>query len=197
MTSPRAERLLLILWVSLSRAPSAPDLLTRSEPAKSTRFSLPAKYRRPIISQSVGQSVSRSASYSAIHSPNVLAPVVLFTPVTCTQRRACDRDECSFIFVLAVERFLWPSVNAVLTSATLCTATQNKPETEGEMNSLCTRKHIEDQTNWIQERRNSKTATIYTSLPYHAPQINHHHSEPFWKRGLLCLRKLTKPEACS
>ena len=36
---PRAERLLLIAMVSLSRSPVAPESETRSEPARSARFS--------------------------------------------------------------------------------------------------------------------------------------------------------------
>ena len=42
MTSPSAERLLLIDWASFNRTPVAPDLATRSEPARSTRLSRPA-----------------------------------------------------------------------------------------------------------------------------------------------------------
>ena len=42
MTSPRHERDLLMFWASFRRVPSAPDLLTRSDPARSTRFNRPA-----------------------------------------------------------------------------------------------------------------------------------------------------------
>lgn len=41
MTSPSAERDLLMCCASRSRLPSAPDRPTRSEPARSTRFSFP------------------------------------------------------------------------------------------------------------------------------------------------------------
>lgn len=42
MTSPSADSDLLMHWASRRRLPSAPDLAIRSEPARSTRFSLPA-----------------------------------------------------------------------------------------------------------------------------------------------------------
>uniref|UniRef100_A0A8C8RFC1 Uncharacterized protein n=1 Tax=Pelusios castaneus TaxID=367368 RepID=A0A8C8RFC1_9SAUR len=41
ITSPRASRDLLMFWASFSRSPCAPDFQTRSEPARSTRFSFP------------------------------------------------------------------------------------------------------------------------------------------------------------
>ena len=41
-TSVRHERLLLMFCVSLSVAPTAPDLSSRSEPARSTRCSAPS-----------------------------------------------------------------------------------------------------------------------------------------------------------
>lgn len=40
--------------------------------------------------------------------PTVLILVVLLTPITRTVSRAWDREECSFIFVVAVARFFWP-----------------------------------------------------------------------------------------
>uniref|UniRef100_A0A3Q3VM19 Uncharacterized protein n=1 Tax=Mola mola TaxID=94237 RepID=A0A3Q3VM19_MOLML len=42
MTSPSADRDLLMHCASLRRLPSAPDLAILSEPARSTRFSFPA-----------------------------------------------------------------------------------------------------------------------------------------------------------
>uniref|UniRef100_A0A671LTV1 Secreted protein n=1 Tax=Sinocyclocheilus anshuiensis TaxID=1608454 RepID=A0A671LTV1_9TELE len=45
ITSPRASSERLIFWASFSLSPSAPDFHTLSEPAKSTRFSLPVKER--------------------------------------------------------------------------------------------------------------------------------------------------------
>ena len=42
MTCPRVDRDLLILFVSLSLSPTEPDCVSRSEPARSTRFSVPA-----------------------------------------------------------------------------------------------------------------------------------------------------------
>ena len=44
--------------------------------------------------------------------PVLLAIVVLLTPTTVTQRRAWERDECSFMLVAAVARFLCPSLKA-------------------------------------------------------------------------------------
>uniref|UniRef100_A0A3B1K679 Uncharacterized protein n=1 Tax=Astyanax mexicanus TaxID=7994 RepID=A0A3B1K679_ASTMX len=45
MTSPRASSERLMFWASFRRSPSAPDFHTRSEPARSTRFSLPTTQR--------------------------------------------------------------------------------------------------------------------------------------------------------
>ena len=43
--------------------------------------------------------------------PVVLWPVVLFMPITVTQRRAWERDECSFMSVMAVARLVFPILN--------------------------------------------------------------------------------------
>ena len=43
--------------------------------------------------------------------PVVLCPVVLFTPITVTHNSACERDECSFMSVMAVARLVFPMAN--------------------------------------------------------------------------------------
>ena len=43
--------------------------------------------------------------------PVVLCPVVLFTPITVTHKSACERDECSFMSVMAVARLVFPMAN--------------------------------------------------------------------------------------
>ena len=75
MTSPSAERLLLILCASLSRSPVAPVRDRRSEPARSTRFNTPR-----------------------------IGPPEPSVPVNFKVNTMCDRDEWSFIFVLCVVR---------------------------------------------------------------------------------------------
>ena len=46
ITSPRTERDLLMLFASFSRVSFAPERVTRSDPARSTRWILPAGARR-------------------------------------------------------------------------------------------------------------------------------------------------------
>lgn len=43
--------------------------------------------------------------------PMVLCPVVLFWPLTVTHRRAWERDECSFMSVMAVALLVFPMAN--------------------------------------------------------------------------------------
>lgn len=43
--------------------------------------------------------------------PVVLCPVVLFTPITVTHNSACERDECSFMSVMAVALLVFPMAN--------------------------------------------------------------------------------------
>ena len=43
--------------------------------------------------------------------PVALCPVVLFTPITVTHNSACDRDECSFMSVMAVALLVFPMAN--------------------------------------------------------------------------------------
>ena len=49
ITSPKLDKDLLMFWASLSLVPSAPDLLTLSDPAKSTRFNLPEEKKNDHI----------------------------------------------------------------------------------------------------------------------------------------------------
>jgi hypothetical protein len=78
MTSARAERLLLMLIVSLSRSllSPAPDEARRSDPARSTR----------------------------LRTPSHDSPVRLLDPMTRSEKTECERDERSFISVAATAR---------------------------------------------------------------------------------------------
>lgn len=78
MTSPRADSDLLMCCASRRRLPSAPDLPTRSEPARSTRFSFPV-VRRPVLQS---------------------------TPRTVTMSSAWERELCSLRLVNSVVRLL-------------------------------------------------------------------------------------------
>ena len=69
-TLERLLRLLLMLLASLSCSPVAPDRETFSEPAKSTRFKVPAiwdYYRRPYQDQVIQDTCMRSSSTLAIY----------------------------------------------------------------------------------------------------------------------------------
>mmetsp|Transcript_15282 Transcript_15282/g.32558 ORF Transcript_15282/g.32558 Transcript_15282/m.32558 type:complete len:274 (-) Transcript_15282:194-1015(-) len=68
----------LMAFASSNAAPSTPLFLTRSDPARSTKCSLPER-RRPAPEQEI-----------------------------CTMSTACDLDESAFIFVAAVFRFSLP-----------------------------------------------------------------------------------------
>ena len=85
MTSPMQERLLLIFCASFNLAPSAPDLLTLSDPAKSTRLSFPL----------------------------VTVFVVLLIPKIEIIRRAWDLELRSFMLVVAVALFLRPEAKTL------------------------------------------------------------------------------------
>lgn len=112
MTSPSADRDLLMHWASRRRLPSAPDLAMRSEPARSTRFSLPADreekkkrcFRYCILS-------CFSENVSVVCVPEVRWPVEELNPATVMMRRAWERELCSFRFVHAVALFMWPRSN--------------------------------------------------------------------------------------
>jgi len=71
MTSPSALRDLLIAVASFSRSPCAPDLSTLSDPAKSTRVSL----------------------------PTCSEPVRRFVVRITSETTRCDRDDSEFILV--------------------------------------------------------------------------------------------------
>ena len=76
MTSPKALRDLLMFCASLRAWPVAFDLLIRSEPAKSTKWSL----------------------------LNVRMPLDLWSVATWTLNNICDLEECSFMSVEAAAR---------------------------------------------------------------------------------------------
>lgn len=104
MTSPSADSDLLMYCASRSRLPSAPERPTRSEPARSTRFSFPGgtdgrqhRQRRP------------AAPPGALHPPVVRSPVLRSRPRTVTMSSAWERELCSFRLVHSVTRLTWPN----------------------------------------------------------------------------------------
>lgn len=107
MTSPSADSDLLIHWASRRRLPSAPDLAIRSEPARSTRFSLPAidKWLFHICF------FNYFKDYLELCVPEERWPVEELKPATVTIRRAWERELCSFRLVHAVALFMWPRSN--------------------------------------------------------------------------------------
>ena len=102
ITSPSAERLLLMFCASVSACPSTPDFLGRSLPARSTRLSLPCDSR----------------------------PVARLRPVTVTTTIECERDDALFILVAVTERRDAPSAIASSTSAAVATAIDERPDTQ-------------------------------------------------------------------
>lgn len=113
ITSPRADSDLLMCCASRRRLPSAPDFPTRSEPAKSTRFSFPVgralgRLRPP---QWGGCQGCSGQGAHRPHSPVVRRPVLQSTPRTVTMSRACERELCSFRLVNSVVRLVWPNSN--------------------------------------------------------------------------------------
>ena len=89
----------LIAFASSNALPSTPDFLTRSDPARSTRYSLPISVRGP---------------------PTTLIP---------SMSTACERDESAFILVEAVARLELPNANASIAAPVVVTASQWTPET--------------------------------------------------------------------
>ena len=88
-TRPSVESDLLIPCASFIPCPSTCDFFTRSDPARSTRFSFPV----------------------------VVAPVRLFRPCTCTCTSECERDDAAFIAVADVDRRAAPRCSVPSTSA--------------------------------------------------------------------------------
>ena len=101
ITSPMAERLLLMFCASVIAWPETSLFLTRSEPARSTRLSLPC----------------------------VLAPEAACRPVTLTMTIECERDEAEFILVAVTERRAAPRSMALSTSVAVSTLTVERPGT--------------------------------------------------------------------
>ena len=89
----------LMALASSKPAPSTPLFLTRSEPARSTRYSLPFSVRTP--------------------------PVHLTDRVST----ACERDESAFILVEAVARLELPRFSAAIAKAVLVTVSHLAPLT--------------------------------------------------------------------
>ena len=104
MTLPRALSERLILVASLSRTPSAPVFDWRSEPARSTMFSLPTR-----------MCAAPSAPTSDIS--------------TVTVKSACERLERSFMAVRPVTRRRLPACSTASISATDLTTTAVRSRT--------------------------------------------------------------------
>mmetsp|Transcript_33386 Transcript_33386/g.46249 ORF Transcript_33386/g.46249 Transcript_33386/m.46249 type:complete len:215 (+) Transcript_33386:131-775(+) len=101
MTSPSALKLLLILCASFRRAPSASVRESRSEPAKSTKCSL----------------------------PRTVCPVTVLKVWVYTVNMQWEREECSFIFVENVDLFFEPAARTFSTSSRELTGTIFSPST--------------------------------------------------------------------
>lgn len=103
---------------SRSRLPSAPDRPTRSEPARSTRFSFPGGHTAtpPRRRQRPAPAWPRARrappcrrGLGPWHPPVVRSPVLRSRPRTVTMRRAWERELCSFRLVHSVTRLMWPN----------------------------------------------------------------------------------------
>uniref|UniRef100_A0A182J2R4 Uncharacterized protein n=1 Tax=Anopheles atroparvus TaxID=41427 RepID=A0A182J2R4_ANOAO len=117
ITLPSADSDLLMFFASSSTVPSAPVFDTFSEPARSTRYSLPDSF----------------FSFS------------MFSCLTLIRKTECERDECSFMFVTAMCRFDLPSSITSNTSSGLETKRSDAPFTYGtRFLSSCTLKFTFD-----------------------------------------------------
>lgn len=76
ITSPKQLKLLLMFCVSFFRSPSAPDDLSLSEPAKSTKLRVPSE----------------------------VSPVVLLWPISLSMKTEWEREDRSLDFVAATRR---------------------------------------------------------------------------------------------
>jgi hypothetical protein len=99
MQRPRVVSDWLMALASSKAAPSTPDFLTRSEPARSTRYSMPLSVRTPPVHRILSMST------------------------------ACERDESAFIFVQAVARLAKPRCSAAMASLVEVTVSHVAPLT--------------------------------------------------------------------
>ena len=97
MTSPRALRLLLIAWVSLRRSLSFAAPLDES-------LSDPAKSYTPSFRQHQGEKGKEKERTTRFKQPSHASPVIRFVPFTRNVKTECDREERSFIQVVATAR---------------------------------------------------------------------------------------------
>jgi hypothetical protein len=100
MTSPKALRLLLIAWVSLRRSLSlaAPLEESLSDPAKSWI------HTPRLVSIEKRDRKGKGGRTTRFKHPSHASPVVLFTPLARNVKMECDREERSFIQVVATAR---------------------------------------------------------------------------------------------
>ena len=98
------------------------------------------------------------------HWPTDFVFVVLLTPVTVMHSRAWDRDECSFMFVVAVARFCWPRENTCKTNTCQNKHVSNQTHVKS---STCQIKHRSNQahvkTNTCQNKHMSKQTHVKSS----------------------------------
>mmetsp|Transcript_36394 Transcript_36394/g.77620 ORF Transcript_36394/g.77620 Transcript_36394/m.77620 type:complete len:285 (+) Transcript_36394:583-1437(+) len=132
-TSARLERLLLMFCVSRSAVPVAPDLSSRSEPARSTRCSAPCS------------SVPRSR----------------FTPLRKSWKTECERDDCAFMSVDPTARcFAARTISALISSIEL-TSSRLRPVTTVPHASSCLIARLELCALLLFRR--SRSVSLYTS----------------------------------
>mmetsp|Transcript_14947 Transcript_14947/g.33018 ORF Transcript_14947/g.33018 Transcript_14947/m.33018 type:complete len:375 (-) Transcript_14947:706-1830(-) len=138
ITSPKADKDLLMLLASVRAWPIAPDLLIRSDPARSTRFSLPL----------------------------VCTPVGRYSDSTVTVNIMCERDECSFMLVAVEERLRSAWVMRVRTEAILVTFWHTSPGTwfPWGPNLTSSLSPPSDRRSWISSLYTSSRLTVITSF---------------------------------
>mmetsp|Transcript_12635 Transcript_12635/g.40371 ORF Transcript_12635/g.40371 Transcript_12635/m.40371 type:complete len:297 (-) Transcript_12635:1105-1995(-) len=123
ITSPSAASDRLMCLASSSRDPSTPDLFTRSDPARSTRYSSPVCVTRLSAAtlRFASSSPSSPASPVLVALPTVGSDVV---EVTSSTMMRCDRELCKLRLVAAVDRFFRPAARVASTASTLSQFTQ-------------------------------------------------------------------------
>lgn len=97
-----AHKDLLLAWVSFSLSPVAPLFDRRSLPARSTRFSSPAKEHHGQPGQQWRSSLSEYAAFQS--APSSFWPLRALLADTATVNTRCEREERSLQAVAATER---------------------------------------------------------------------------------------------
>lgn len=107
ITFPRLLKLLLILFVSRNRSPVEPELLKRSDPARSIRFRVPANWSEYMVNRLDKQwkIYGRHFRLTQRSIPWHFSPVRWFSPTSFSLKTLWLREERSLHCVAATALF--------------------------------------------------------------------------------------------